>query len=295
MTELLTLTAAHESNVYSQTGEDGIIRTICQALGINRGAAVEFGAWDGIYLSNTAALREAGWDVCLIEGDTQRFEKLSQQFGSQPNVVAVNAWVMPSGESTLDRIFAKHFSKPIDVLSIDIDGDDYHIFASLQTRARIIVIELNPTIPPPIDRPNPMGTAKGSSLAALARLGKEKGYDLVHATTLNAFFVDASRNGRIKPKTPLEAFRWDHTSIVARDFDGENWFGSVDGAENGPLNLWDGLPAAHITRHPASLLGRAKQKVRARKRFYRLRAPVEWVRRKLASRRKDSAKPAINP
>ena len=68
----LSLSFFHERNVHSQTGEDGVIAAICHALDIREGTAVEFGAWDGVHLSNTAALREAGWETCLIEGEPDR-------------------------------------------------------------------------------------------------------------------------------------------------------------------------------------------------------------------------------
>ena len=44
-------------NNYSQNGEDGIIKEIIKRLKLdknpNNNWCVEFGAWDGIYLSNT--------------------------------------------------------------------------------------------------------------------------------------------------------------------------------------------------------------------------------------------------
>lgn len=39
-------------NKYSQAGQDGIIKHIFKTLNIQSGHFVEFGAWDGIYLSN---------------------------------------------------------------------------------------------------------------------------------------------------------------------------------------------------------------------------------------------------
>lgn len=48
----------HKKDVYSQTGEDGIIETILSTIGDRDGWCVEFGAWDGQYLSNTRNLIE---------------------------------------------------------------------------------------------------------------------------------------------------------------------------------------------------------------------------------------------
>lgn len=265
--ELLTLDHTFERSVHSQHGEDGVLQAIFDALGVTNGTAVEFGAWDGVHLSNTAALRDAGWQTCLIEGDPERYATLVQRFGSDPRVVPVNTWVRHEGESSLDAILAKHFPKPVDLLSIDIDGDDYHILAGLKLRPRVIVVEINPTIPPFIDRVNPLGANKGSSLAAFARLAKSKWYDLVHATVLNAFFVDTTRNGRIRPRTPFDVFRWDFVKFVVSDYDGDNWFGNVEGPTPQLVNPWDSLPAAMAVTYPSELLGFEDGTAEARKRF----------------------------
>ena len=54
MTDLLN----YRSNIYSQNGEDGIISEILKRLNLDQKKlwCVEFGAWDGMHLSNTFAL-----------------------------------------------------------------------------------------------------------------------------------------------------------------------------------------------------------------------------------------------
>jgi hypothetical protein len=42
-----------KENIYSQCGQDGIIAKVFEALNIYTGYCVEFGAWDGLYLSIT--------------------------------------------------------------------------------------------------------------------------------------------------------------------------------------------------------------------------------------------------
>ena len=65
MSEIVNLSAAVEHNIHSQMGEDGVIAAICRALDISNGTAVEFGAWDGVHLSNSrgAARSRLGDDV----------------------------------------------------------------------------------------------------------------------------------------------------------------------------------------------------------------------------------------
>jgi hypothetical protein len=95
----------------------------------------------------------------------------------------------PKGESTIDRLLANASIAEVDFLSIDIDGDDYHIFKHMKLRPTVICIEFNPSIPPPIIFAGDLGAAQGSSLAAFEALARTKGYALVYATGLNAFFV----------------------------------------------------------------------------------------------------------
>lgn len=54
---------SYSSNIYSQNGEDGIIKELLKCVNINNGWVCEFGAWDCIYLSNTFNLVEKGFNA----------------------------------------------------------------------------------------------------------------------------------------------------------------------------------------------------------------------------------------
>ena len=53
------ITAEHATNVHSQNGEDGVIAEILDRLPELDRWCVEFGAWDGVHLSNTRHLIES--------------------------------------------------------------------------------------------------------------------------------------------------------------------------------------------------------------------------------------------
>ncbi|WP_216913416.1 MULTISPECIES: hypothetical protein [unclassified Synechococcus] len=183
----------HASNIVSQNGEDGILAEIFRRIQPRSRLCVEFGAWDGKHLSNTWALwHESGWSAVLIEGDRERFRQLQESIGSFPEVQAVHAYVVASGPSSLDNLLSAEAIAPdgIDLLSIDIDGDDYNVWDSLNTyRPRVVVIEYNPTIPPELDLVQREGEYFGASAAALTRLAKEKGYGLAACTATNCIYV----------------------------------------------------------------------------------------------------------
>jgi hypothetical protein len=180
-------------NVHSQTGEDGIIQEILEVLPCNNNWCVEFGAWDGLFLTNTRHLIESkGFSAVLIEADKKRFHELQRNY-SQNNVTTINRFVGFEEGDNLDQILS---DTPIpydfDILSIDIDGNDYHVWKCVSKyRPKVVVIEFNPTIPTHIRFVQPADPSinQGASLLSLVELGKEKGYELVSVLPFNAFFV----------------------------------------------------------------------------------------------------------
>ena len=58
-----------ERSIYSQNGEDGVIESLFELLGTDSKYCVEFGAVDGLYVSNTLNLRKhKGWACLLLDG-----------------------------------------------------------------------------------------------------------------------------------------------------------------------------------------------------------------------------------
>jgi len=183
-------------DVYSQSGEDGIIAKILQTLPKKDKWCVEFGAWDGIVLSNTRNLIEnAGYSAVLIEGDKRKWSELQKNYSSNRNVITMNTFVGFNEDDNLDVILADTpLPVDFDFLSIDVDGNDYHIWKAISKyRPKTICIEFNPTIPTEVrfvQRADP-SVNQGASLLSLFELGKEKGYELVAVLPFNAFFVDS--------------------------------------------------------------------------------------------------------
>lgn len=143
-------------NIHSQNGEDGIIAEILNNLKLSTKKnlwCVEFGAWDGIYLSNTFALVENGWNALYIEGEPERYQDLLKTKQKFPKIFPVEAFVARySGEkNSLDNILAKSsIPKDFEVLSIDIDSYDCDVWESLTNyEPKIVIIEINSSVPPP--------------------------------------------------------------------------------------------------------------------------------------------------
>ena len=131
-------------NKYSQHGEDGIIAKLFELMGTTSKLCVEFGAWDGLYLSNTANLWTNGWKAVLIEGNPRRWDVLKENT-KRSDCVCIKAYVSREGPNSLESLLGSAgVDFEVDLLSIDIDGDDYHILDSLDTlKPRIIICEYN--------------------------------------------------------------------------------------------------------------------------------------------------------
>lgn len=194
MSKKSTWLLEYKRDVYSQTGEDGIIEKILEVIPNNDKWCVEFGAWDGLFLTNSRYLIESkGYSAIFIEADIDRFHKLQRNYSKRDNVININKFVGFREDDNLDSILS---GTPIpfdfDFLSIDIDGNDFHVWRSItKYRPKVIVIEFNPTIPTNIRFVQPADPTinQGASLLSLVELGKEKGYELVSVLRFNAFFV----------------------------------------------------------------------------------------------------------
>jgi hypothetical protein len=182
-------------NIKSQHGEDGIIEKIFEIIPNKNNWCVEFGVWDGQILSNTWNLiNNLGWSGVLIECENCRFNELLKYYKENPKVICLNRFVNFNGVNTLDNILnGTNIPPDFDLLSIDIDGNDYHIWDSIkQYRPKLVVIEYNPNIPNDIIyiQERNFNVFQGSSLASFVQIAKEKRYELIATTRNNAFFLD---------------------------------------------------------------------------------------------------------
>tara|TARA_R110002020_G_scaffold381800_1_gene592699 strand:- start:6640 stop:7473 length:834 start_codon:yes stop_codon:yes gene_type:complete len=184
----------YRKRVYSQTIEDGIIEGIFDNIGTTNKYFIEFGAWDGIHFSNTANLRiNKGWKGLLLEGNEERANKYD--YVEHAFITAEN----------INTLFEKHdVPKEYDLLSIDLDGNDYWIWKSIDEgkfKARVVVVEYNSNFPNQYESKaikydanlistNPSIHYYGATIPAFKGLGELKGYSLIYrVNNHNLFFV----------------------------------------------------------------------------------------------------------
>src|SRR5580704_17307359 len=137
-------------NTHSQAREDGVIAAILSLLPTRDNWCVEFGAWDGLYLSNAANLVcNKGYSAIFIEGDAAKLKELEKNYSGNAQVTGLCRMVGYGDDDNLDTILAQtNVPRDFDFLSIDIDGNDYHVWRAVtKFSPKLICIEFNPTIP----------------------------------------------------------------------------------------------------------------------------------------------------
>lgn len=177
---------------FTQFGEAGCLNHILERVGVRSRTCVEFGAGNGQSCSNTARLwRDEGWKALLIEPDPQRFAEL--EGNALPfDTICRQGFVRPEGHDSIGVILddCKDEIDSVDLMSIDVDGDDVFILEAMTCTPRVIVVEFNPTIPPHVEmRQRELGESFGASLLAIVRLASRIGYRFIGATRCNAFLV----------------------------------------------------------------------------------------------------------
>jgi len=211
-----------EYRVFSQHREDGIIDHLLESIGVSSGTFVELGF-------------SAEQCNCLNLAINRKFTGVFVDCSPKKCAVAMKAyrWLRLKNlqvlcsfltvENLNSVIAGAEMPHDVDVLSIDVDGNDFWFWSGLEAvSAKIVVIEYNAsfgsqlcvTVPYDPDfrryEKHDSGFYHGASLRALEYLGRGKGYRLVacDATGVNAFFLrDDLCSAAIETLSVKEAFR----------------------------------------------------------------------------------------
>jgi hypothetical protein len=205
--------------VYSQNDEDGIIAEIFCRVGSTSRTFIEFGVETGVEC-NTAKLLVEGWRGLWIESKAASAAAIRRNFA--PFLTGGKLTLQESlvtAENINGLIGQGGFSGEIDLLSIDIDQNDYWVWKAIDAvNPRVVVIEYNATLRPPMAMVVPYradaewdgSNHYGASLEALVRLAASKNYRLVGCSIagVNAFFVraDLCADRFLEPATAQEHY-----------------------------------------------------------------------------------------
>lgn len=202
--------------LFSQSDEDGVTIEILRRMGMLKGhhynpyRFAEIGVENGTQC-NTLVLAAMGW-----EGVWYDQVELGYEIPNPERLKHVKTRVTRRDVYDLltEEVDKNRMPLPIDVLSVDVDGTDYHLCQALlhepaeYIRPALVIVEYNADFPPPVpfvqdysdDYQWDHSNYYGASLQSLSDLFGRSGYRLVAcnaASGCNAFFVrgDMFKNG----------------------------------------------------------------------------------------------------
>jgi hypothetical protein len=175
---------------YSQFYEDrDYLVPLFADIGIENAYCFEVGAMDGKRFSNTRCFLDKGWRGLFIESNDEWYHQCCAnaiQYGDKVTCIECE---VNTEDNNIDRLldFA-NFPVDLDLGSIDIDGQDYHVWKAMEKyRPRVMVVEFSPSVAP--DYIPPLNEPGQAGLGAILELSREKGYRAIVANKVNLICV----------------------------------------------------------------------------------------------------------
>jgi hypothetical protein len=205
--------SSYEFSIFSQWGDDGIIDYLINNLNIKNKSFIEFGVQDYTECNTKFLLMNRNWRGLIIDESTNLINKIkNSDIYWRYDLTAIKSFIT---KKNINNIFKdNNFVGTIGLLSIDIDGNDYWIWDSINSvDPEIVIIEYNSrlgfekaiTIPYREDferkKAHYSNIYYGASLKALINLGKKKNYIFIGCNSAgnNAYFIKSNlENSKIK-------------------------------------------------------------------------------------------------
>ena len=224
-TDTKTTLRRSEFKVFSQNGEDGILLYIFSAIGTFNRSFVEFGFGDGKECNTANLSINYGWKGLLMDCGEENVAGARRYYDAcvQPDPAKVRIVQCFISAENIEQVLSENgVEGEIDLLSIDIDGNDFWVWKAIRNvNPRVVVVEYNASFGPERSltvkydpefdrhRKHASGLYHGASLAALTKLAHDKGYRLVGCDSqgVNAFYVrDEVAEGKIDSIPVQEAY-----------------------------------------------------------------------------------------
>ena len=206
-----------EVKVFSQWGEDGILDYICNQLDINKPRILEIGAGNFMECNSRFLIENRNASAVLVDGRKDLTINVNTNNSKwKTHLYALEKWVTPINIVEIIN-YARDNISGVDILSIDLDGNDYWILEAANLSAiKVVVVEYNPlfgsdfavTVPRDDDfvrtKKHSSCLYYGASLKAFIFLLEQKGFAFVGTNRVgnNAFFVEVNQVSKIGTKLP---------------------------------------------------------------------------------------------
>jgi len=210
-----------EFSVFSQLGDDGIIQYLIEQINFPNKYFIEFGVQNYMESNTRFLLMNNNWSGLIMDGSEEFINFIKNDYYYwKYNLTAKKLFI------TKDNINQAFLEEKVPqnpgILHIDIDGNDYWIWKSIEVVNPILVImeynsgfgDIRPITVPYVDdfeRYNChfSGLIFGASLQSLCDLAEEKGYYFIGSNSYgnNAYFVKKEYIGSLKPITCKVGYR----------------------------------------------------------------------------------------
>jgi hypothetical protein len=141
----------YDTQVFSQTGMDGILGEVFRRIGTSNRQFIEIGVEDGTETNSTFWLWQ-GWGGVWVEGSPTQHALIYRNFRKpieEGRLKTVQAIVTAENvNECLDAVGAHHEA---DLLSLDIDRNTFWVLKALTCRPRVLVVEYNASVPSHVD------------------------------------------------------------------------------------------------------------------------------------------------
>lgn len=206
--------------VFSQNDEDGLLLFVFAVIGSAYKTFVEIGTEDGTECNCANLAINFGWHGLFVDAREACVEAGRQYYASHPDTFTYPpkfVCARVTRENVNQVIQDAGMSGEIDLLSIDIDGNDYWIWEALTCISpRVVIIETTiefgmRNIVVPYDAEyvvhGRVPDYHGASPAAMTKLAKRLGYRLVGANLygFNTIYVRNDIEAKALPEVPVES------------------------------------------------------------------------------------------
>ena len=246
---------------FSEFEEDGHLLYLLTLAGSVSRTVVEISSQDGRTCMATNLLVHHRWRGFLFDGDPVFVAEGRRFFARHPATRALPPVVQSEWftRDNVNRVLASvGVPGEVDVLSLDIDGNDLHLWNAMTLRPRILICEFNNAVPSELALtipyqadfnyaalPSDQALFRSASLAAYAAVCRRKGYRLVgiNALGFNAIFLRDDVLAAEMPEIPVSAL--DANPHVTEEFgpNGGRGWRSCHGLRYRPMGSSDIMPS----------------------------------------------------
>lgn len=209
---------------YSEFEEDGILLYVLAAIGMKNRQVVEIGCGNGAINMSTNLILNHRYKGYLFDGSSSSIKAADAFYRSKKDCGPIRpelteTWITRENINLV--LETAGAIGEIDVLSLDIDGNDWHIWDAINViQPRLCVFETNDIIPgdlsvtipyvPDFDYlslPERQRDFRSASLLAMSRLSASKGYRLIgsHRHGYNVFFLREDVGKDVFPEVSIDA------------------------------------------------------------------------------------------